>query len=84
MELPDIKMWYDEFVSKSLRSKQCLILSVGNELPALNQDSKLNKLHCIDCEYEENELSSKTYQEILQWIGVAFGYHPDAEFGVFD
>merc|ERR1712154_288085 len=76
----DIRMWYDNF-SKSLRSKQCVILSVDNQSPPIDQDPKLKKLHWIHCEYEENKLSSKTVQEVLKWIGVVFGYHPDAEFG---
>eukprot|EP00486_Rosalina_sp_Unknown_P006864 CAMPEP_0201573432 /NCGR_PEP_ID=MMETSP0190_2-20130828/17301_1 /ASSEMBLY_ACC=CAM_ASM_000263 /TAXON_ID=37353 /ORGANISM="Rosalina sp." /LENGTH=85 /DNA_ID=CAMNT_0048000419 /DNA_START=384 /DNA_END=641 /DNA_ORIENTATION=+ len=85
MDVSDIRMFYDHFMNKSMNTKQCLILSMNNETPPLNQDSKLKKLKCINCKYENNNnLSSETIQQVLEWIGIVFGYHDYAEFGVFD
>merc|ERR1712154_197007 len=84
MENSDIRMWYDHFVNKSLESKQCLILSINNESPPIQQDPKLKKIHCVNAQYKNGKLSSETILEVLKWIGIVFGYHPDAEFGVFD
>ena len=37
MDITDITMFYDNFMNKSLASKQCLILSMNDQIPSLSQ-----------------------------------------------
>ena len=66
----DLTMWRRQFAGKCVST----IMSVNKA--ASNAD--------IHCEYAGNSLSAETMQSVMQWIGVVFGHHPDAEFGVFD
>ena len=41
MEISDIRMFYDHFMNKSMRSKQCLILSMSDEIPSLHKGTHI-------------------------------------------
>ena len=87
MQESDVRMWHNNFVNKSLSSKQCLILSMLDDNASMDTFPKLKRVSVLQCELEENKndkLSSKTMDAIMDWVGVVFGHHPDAEFGVFD
>ena len=66
----DLAMWRRKFAGKCVLT----ILSMNKEASEAD----------IHCEYEGQKLSTKTIHSVMQWIGVVFGHHPDAEFGVFD
>eukprot|EP01083_Nonionella_stella_P052867 140107_1 len=64
MEESDIRMWYNAFVHKTIRSKQCLILSMNNDTPQFTQGTPVsydacNRHHIIPLnrsKVEENKL----------------------------
>ena len=66
----DLAMWRSQFAGKCPST----ILSV-------NRAASESDIHC---EFEGKTLSQDTMQGVMQWIGIVFGHHPDAEIGVFD
>ena len=77
-------------------TKQCLLIDVNNNLMSddILKQKSLQELSCLNIgskwmksttsdHSEQSTIDAAKLKQLFAWIGELFGYHPDAEFGVF-
>ena len=91
--------FYQLFVHHQLSKQQCLLLNVSDKRNSqqhhkIFDGTILADIACLNLPKQDwqiqnekdtnnNKSQSNSSKQMLTWIGELFGFHPDAEFGVF-
>mmetsp|Transcript_102757 Transcript_102757/g.125604 ORF Transcript_102757/g.125604 Transcript_102757/m.125604 type:complete len:184 (+) Transcript_102757:24-575(+) len=83
MKSTDVNMWIQQFMTKKMNIKQCLLILTENINPQISDGITMFKqLNKIILKYNNESINNDIKDKIIDWIGTIFGYHSDAEFGV--